>query len=146
MIRAGPVFHAKNWRMEYSMFAGWQFNYWGSLFVAFGYIGLAMLFCRSTLWPGLKKLLSDVGRMAFSNYLLQTLICTTLFYGHGFGLFGRVERTGQILIVFAIWIVLVLSKSDTVRTGCRLDMSFIGNEITRWQKVILTTVANRVTR
>jgi uncharacterized protein len=41
--------------------------------------------------------------MALTNYLMQTLICTTIFYGHGFGLFGSVERTGQILIVFAIW-------------------------------------------
>lgn len=40
--------------------------------------------------------------MALTNYLLQTVICTTLFYGHGFGLYGSVERTGQILIVFAI--------------------------------------------
>jgi uncharacterized protein len=84
--------------------------------MAFGYIGLAMLFCRSTLWPGLKKLLSDVGRMAFSNYLLQTLICTTLFYGHGFGLFGRVQRMEQILIVFAIWVALVLFSRMWLRS------------------------------
>lgn len=31
-----------------------------------------------------------------------------LFYGHGFGLFGFVERTGQILIVFLIWIFEIL--------------------------------------
>ena len=99
---------AASWRLEHSMFFGWQFNYWGSLAVAFGYIGLVMLFCRSGLWPGLKPLFSDVGRMAFSNYLLQTLICTTLFYGHGFGLFGRVERTGQVLVVLVIWVALVL--------------------------------------
>jgi uncharacterized protein len=41
--------------------------------------------------------------MAFTNYLVQTVICTTIFYGHGFGLFGSVERTGQILIVLAVW-------------------------------------------
>jgi uncharacterized protein len=41
--------------------------------------------------------------MAFSNYLGQTVICTLLFYGHGLGWFGRVERTGQILIVAAVW-------------------------------------------
>lgn len=109
IVAAGVVLNfGENWRMEFSMFNGWQVNYWGSLAVAFGYIGLVMLFCRSNLWPGLKSLFSDVGRMAFSNYLLQTLICTTLFYGHGFGLFGRVERTDQFLIVLAIWIALVL--------------------------------------
>jgi uncharacterized protein len=41
--------------------------------------------------------------MALSNYLLHTLIATTIFYGHGFGLFGSVDRTGQVIIVFAIW-------------------------------------------
>ncbi len=99
---------AADWTLEYSMFYGSQFNYWGSLLVAFGYIGIVMLFCQSGLWSGLAKTFSSVGRMAFSCYLLQTLICTTLFYGHGFGLFGRVERTGQILIVFGIWIVVTL--------------------------------------
>jgi uncharacterized protein len=41
--------------------------------------------------------------MAFTNYLMQTVICTTIFYGHGFGLYGSVERKYQILIVFAVW-------------------------------------------
>jgi uncharacterized protein len=43
--------------------------------------------------------------MAFSNYILQTLICTTIFYGHGLGLFGSVDRVGQAAIVAAIWAV-----------------------------------------
>jgi uncharacterized protein len=41
--------------------------------------------------------------MAFTNYLVQTFICTTIFYGHGLGLFGRATRTEQILMVFAVW-------------------------------------------
>ncbi len=96
------------WVMEYSMFGGKLFNYWGSIFVSFGYIGLVMLFCKSNLFSGFKKLLAAVGRMAFTNYILQTLICTTIFYGHGFGFYGKVERGGQILIVFGVWIFSVL--------------------------------------
>jgi uncharacterized protein len=42
--------------------------------------------------------------MAFTNYILQSVICTTIFYGHGFGLFGNVERVGQIGVVAAVWI------------------------------------------
>jgi uncharacterized protein len=49
--------------------------------------------------------------MALSNYLLQSVICTTIFYGHGFGLFGRVERTGQFLIVLGVWAFQLLASS-----------------------------------
>ena len=41
--------------------------------------------------------------MAFTNYLAQTVICTTLFYGHGFGLFGSIERWQQLILVLIIW-------------------------------------------
>ena len=85
-----------------------QFNYWGSLFVALGWVGLVMLVCKSGVAPRLTGVLAATGRMAFTNYLLQTVICTTIFYGHGFGLFGKVERLEQILIVLAVWVVLLV--------------------------------------
>ena len=47
--------------------------------------------------------LASVGRMAISNYLLQTLICTTLFYGYGFGLYGQVGATAGVLLTIAIY-------------------------------------------
>jgi uncharacterized protein len=34
--------------------------------------------------------LAAIGRMAFTNYILQTILCTAIFYGHGFGVFGSV--------------------------------------------------------
>jgi uncharacterized protein len=95
--------YAAGWSFDYSMFLGGLFNYWGSLGVSLGYISVIMLFCRSDALKKLTSPFAAVGRMAFTNYLMQSLICTTLFYGHGFGLFGRVERQGQILIVFAVW-------------------------------------------
>lgn len=102
---------ANNWSMEYSQFGpGAQANYWGSLFVSTAYIGLLMLFARSGALPWLQNALAAVGRTALSNYLLQTILATAIFYGHGLGLFGSVERVGQIGIVVAIWVVqLVVS-------------------------------------
>jgi uncharacterized protein len=46
--------------------------------------------------------------MALSNYLLQSLVCTALFYGWGLGLFGRVPRALQVPLVLAVWTVNVL--------------------------------------
>lgn len=96
-----------NWSFGYSMFVGVQFNYWGSILVALGYISLVMLICKSRLLEKVVRRFAAVGRMALTNYLLQTVICTTVFYGHGLGLFGQVERGGQILIVFAVWMILL---------------------------------------
>jgi uncharacterized protein len=95
---------ADGWTMVYGFFAGSTWNYVGSAFVAWGYIALVMLCVKSGAFAKLQRWLSNAGRMAFTNYLLQTVICTLIFYGHGLGLFGRVPRTGQILIVFGVWI------------------------------------------
>lgn len=95
---------AYGWTVEYSMFFGWQWNYIGSLFVAVGYIAIIMLLSKIIKL----NLLAKVGKLAFTNYILMTLICTTLFYGHGFGLFSSIERGQQLMIVVAIWAVLLL--------------------------------------
>jgi uncharacterized protein len=96
------------WSLEFSMFLGKQFNYVGSVLTALGYVGLVMLFARSSAFRGFKNTFSAVGRMAFSNYILMTLICTFLFYGHGLGLFGSVERKFQLLMVLGIWILILV--------------------------------------
>lgn len=59
-------------------------------------------------WPQLSRLwivsaVACVGRMALSNYLLQTLICTTIFYR--FGLFMKFDRLGLLAFVIPVWIV-----------------------------------------
>ena len=95
------------WDVRSAFFAGSQFNYWGSILFAAGWIGLVMLACQD---PGMNRYtrpLAAVGQMALSCYLLQTIVCTTIFYGHGLGLFGSVSRLGQALIVLAVWIALL---------------------------------------
>ncbi len=99
------------WSIEYSMYLGVQFNYWGSLLVAFGYIGAIMLIVKSIQKGFLINALARTGQAALTNYLAQTIICTTIFYGHGFGLYGEVERKFQILIVILIWIVQLTISS-----------------------------------
>ncbi len=96
------------WSIRYSMFGGTFFNYWGSLLVASAYVAGVMLAYRGGWLLGVQRLLGSVGRMAFTSYILQTVLCTTLFYGHGLGLFGYVPRWGQALIVLGVWGVVIV--------------------------------------
>lgn len=89
-----------------------QLHYWGNLFVALGWTALVMLLCQRD-WP--LRPVAAVGRMALTNYLLQTVICTTIFYGHGLGFFGRVDRAGQFLIVLGVWAFQLLASSAWLR-------------------------------
>lgn len=89
---------------------GFTFNYFGSVFVAFMWIALIMLLCRAKGFSKLKTMLSCYGRMAFTNYIGQTLLATWVFYGYGLGLFGTVSRIEQVAVVVLIWTVqLILS-------------------------------------
>jgi len=96
------------WSMEFSRLLGSRMNYVGSLGIALGYIGIVMLISKSAKAQGFKKLFASVGKMALSNYILMTLLGTFIFFGHGLGLFGKVERTGQAGITVAIWIIVLL--------------------------------------
>jgi uncharacterized protein len=100
----------KAWSLEYFTFIGGQFNYVGSISVALGYTGVVMLIVNSDRFRVMVDLFSALGRTAFSNYILQTLICITIFYGSGLGLFGSVQRKYQLLIVIGVWLLqLVLT-------------------------------------
>lgn len=56
--------------------------------------------------PTLQKF-APVGRMALSNYILQTLISTTLFYGYGLGLTGRFAPIFILPLAIAIFILQI---------------------------------------
>ena len=82
----------------------------GRLSVALAHVGVVMLVCKAGMLRGLRARLAAVGRTALSNYLLQTLLCTTIFEGYGFGLYGRLQRIDLLSVVLPIWAFqLVLS-------------------------------------
>jgi uncharacterized protein len=68
---------AAQWDWAFVQFDGEQFNYWGSLGVSSAYVGLLMLFFQSGTGTWLKHALRSVGQMAFTNYLMHSIICTT---------------------------------------------------------------------
>jgi uncharacterized protein len=93
---------------DYGLHGGKFFNEYGSVVVALGHVGLLVLIVKSGVLEWLTRRLAAVGRMALSNYLTHSIVCTTLFYGYGFGLFGRINRTGLAGFVIMIWVAQLL--------------------------------------
>ena len=82
-----------------------QWNYAGSILTSIGFAAALILFVKYDAFRGLRRALAAVGQMAFSNYLFQSIITSMLFLGWGFGLAGRFDYAGQLVIVAMIWIV-----------------------------------------
>ncbi len=81
----------------------------------FGGVSLAMVYLSSiyllfhTRWmQQIGKWVAATGRMALTNYLMQSIICTTLFYSYGFGLYGSINTWQGILLTFAIFVIQLL--------------------------------------
>ncbi|MEJ2604567.1 MAG: DUF418 domain-containing protein [Gammaproteobacteria bacterium] len=77
-------------------------NYLASILVAFGHIGLVIGIVRSRILPRIMDRFAAVGRMALTNYLMHSLILTSVFYGYGLGLYGTIPRFWQMGFVVAV--------------------------------------------
>ena len=79
-------------------------NYWASILVSVGYIGIVMLAEQRDWLPNMRRWLAAVGRMAFTNYIMQTMICVAVFQGFGGGLYGTTSRLAQTIFILGVWI------------------------------------------
>ncbi len=104
-----------DWSLDYFETVGYQINYWAGPVLVVGYIGLIMTLCKSERLAWLTRPLAQTGRMALSNYLLQSLLCSLIFYGHGLGLFGKLERVEQFTVVLIIWSINILFSTIWLR-------------------------------
>lgn len=138
---------AADWNPAYSPYYGRLYREAASVFLAIGITSAVMLWCqwrlirgdgRPRLGNGLFGLtmydrLAATGRMALTNYLVQTILCTTIFYGQGLGLFGYVDRTGQLLIVLTIWLLQLIYSPLWLRFFRFGPFEWLWRSLTYWR-------------
>ena len=76
----------------------------GRLGMCLGYIGLLVWLSKIHAMTWVAGLLANVGRMALTNYLMQSVICAFVFTGLGLSLVGELNRASLYPVVIAIWI------------------------------------------
>jgi len=80
----------------------------GSMSLGITYTAALMLLARPPGFDLLKRTLSALGRMAFTNYILQSIIGTLVFFGYGLGMYGQVDRTFLAMLTLAVWTFQIL--------------------------------------
>lgn len=94
---------AHSWSVQYSMFIGNQFNYWGSILVAIGYVGLLAIAIQGSWWRPGQIVLASMGKVTLSTYIFHSVIGTLIFYGHGLGLYDHFGRLALLTMVPFLW-------------------------------------------
>jgi uncharacterized protein len=103
------------------------------LFIALGHAAVLMLICKSAkAW--LLAPLAAVGQMALTNYLMQSAICTTLFYGYGFGWYGQLERYELWYVVLVIWAFQLTVSPLWLRIFRFGPMEWLWRSLTYWKR------------
>lgn len=112
MIRVGLLVG-----LPFCMLAAWVGNersvttqvYWmlcliiGAPLLGMAYLGLLTFWFGRPGMSGLKRALTACGRMAMTNYLMHTVVFTTIFHSWGFGLFGRFSHAELLLFAVPMW-------------------------------------------
>ena len=96
------------WSGAYVMSIGANYKIVSGLFMSIGYIGFVMWCFKKGIFKKFQNRLQATGRMAFTNYIGMSIICTLIFNGHGLGLYGTLDRLQQFLIVGVIWILILI--------------------------------------
>ena len=114
----------------------------GVIGYAFGVPALAIAIAAlvALMWPSWKRVLSifaSVGRMALTNYIMQTVICVTIFYGYGFGFFGRFGALYSTLIALAIFAFQVVASSLWLRSFKYGPLEWIWRQLTYKKRISL---------
>jgi uncharacterized protein len=98
--------------------------------LALGYIALVVTLWQSSALQRILAMLAPVGRMALTNYLLQTVTCLAIFYGYGFGWFGRVGATSATVIALTIFAIQIFLSSIWLKYFDYGPMEWIWRQLT----------------
>jgi uncharacterized protein len=99
-----------------------------------GLFGLIMLLYKSGWFKWLFALLRPVGQMAFTNYLMQSLMCGLFFFGVGFGMMGKLQRYEIYFVVAAVWIIEIIWSHIWLRYYRFGPLEWCWRSLTYWKK------------
>ena len=102
--------------------------------MSFFYASTIILLTQGEAWRRRLAPLAAVGRMALSNYLLQSLICTMIFYSYGLALFCKVRPSLGLLLTIIIFLIQIPLSVWWLRRFQFGPIEWLWRSLTYWQR------------
>ncbi|MEJ7830084.1 MAG: DUF418 domain-containing protein [Segetibacter sp.] len=101
--------------------------------LALGHASLIMLIYRSKIVPWFMKVMANVGQMAFTNYLVQSIICTLIFHGYGLDYYNRLKFHQLYYIVGGVWVLQMIYSYIWLRYFRFGPFEWLWRSLTYWK-------------
>lgn len=102
-------------------------------FRSIGIFGFIMVLYKSGFFTWFFKLMRPVGQMAFSNYLMQSIICGLYFFGVGFGHYGSLQRYELYYVVLVVWAFQIVFSHVWLRFFRFGPFEWLWRSLTYWK-------------
>ena len=133
-FRLQPLIDYKFNYFDYTKNTSFEFYEISRTFRAIGIFGLIMLLYKSGWFKWFFALMRPVGQMAFTNYLMQSLLVGLFFYGVGFGYFGKLQRHEIYYVVAATWALQIIWSHIWLRFFRFGPLEWAWRSLTYWKR------------
>lgn len=133
-MRLSDIMHYKFNLFEITKNKGIEYYELSRTLRSIGLFGLLMLLFKSGWFNWLFKLMRPVGQMAFTNYLMQSLMGGLFFFGIGLGMMGKLQRYEIYLVAMAIWAIEITWSHIWLRYFRFGPLEWCWRSLTYWKK------------
>jgi uncharacterized protein len=112
-LLAAPAMAWMAWMIWRARFEPLTLHWWevwqqvGRPLIALAHASALLLVVRAGALQAMVNRLAAAGRMAFSNYLMTSILTTLVFCGFGLGLFGKLSRFELLAVVAGVWVFIL---------------------------------------
>ncbi|MEO6734656.1 MAG: DUF418 domain-containing protein [Ferruginibacter sp.] len=132
-LQLQPEIHFGFNRYEITKNAFFGFKQISRFFRTIGFLGLIMLLYKSGRFTRLFNLMRPVGQMAFTNYLMQIIICGIIFYGIGFSMFARLQRYELYYVMAGVWVFQIIFSHFWLKYFRYGPFEWLWRSLTYWK-------------
>ena len=104
------------------------------ILLVMAHASLVILLIKSRAMQGLLNRLGAVGQMAFTNYVMHTIICTLVFYGYGLNQYAEWQFYQLFFLVAAIWVLQLIVSPIWLRHYQFGPLEWAWRSLTYWKR------------
>ena len=103
------------------------------ILLVMGHASALILLYKSGKIQGLFRRLGAVGQMAFTNYIMHSIICTLFFFGYGLNYYAELEFYQIYFVALAIWVLQLIISPIWLKYYLFGSLEWVWRSLTYWK-------------